>query len=253
MNRFKSFWFPMLMVIILSASTQVARAQEEVSKVKLDISADFMSRYIWRGLNLGGSSPSIQPGIDLTIGNFAVGAWGAYSFSHAITRQEADLYASYTIADLFNIAVTDYYLPYEDTLNKYFNYKKDQTGHLFEISAKFLGTEKLPLSLLVATNVYGADAVRENGDIQYSTYLELGYSFTVAETPCSAYLGFTPTKPDTDKGETGFYGEGPGVINLGVTAAKEIKITDKYSLPVNASLITNPQAENIFLVFGISF
>jgi hypothetical protein len=59
-----------------------------------------------------------------------------------------------------------------------------------------------------------------------------------------------PTKTDT--GETGYYGSGPGVINLGITASREIRITETFSLPVSASLITNPQAENIFLVFGIS-
>jgi hypothetical protein len=228
-------------------------AQEKTCKSKLDLSADIMSRYIWRGLNLGGSSPSIQPNMEFSCGKFALGAWGAYSFDHSITNQEADLYASYTIADLISLTATDYFLPNEDTLpNHYFNYKKDQTGHLFELSAKFLGTEKVPLSLMVATNVFGADTRKSNGDMQYSTYIELGYSFKIATTPCNAFMGFTPNKPDKSKGETGYYGDSPGVINLGITATKDIRITDSFSLPVNASLITNPQAENIFLVFGIS-
>jgi uncharacterized protein (TIGR02001 family) len=229
-----------------------ASAQQDTCKSKLDVSADLMSRYIWRGINLGGSSPSIQPGMEFTHGNLAIGAWGAYSFSDAITRQEADLYISYTIADMFSFGVTDYFLPNEDTLNNYFNYSKDKTNHVFEVSAKFSGTEKLPVSLMVATNVYGADAKKSNGKNQFSTYIELGYSFKVKETGCSAFIGFTPDNPDKSKGETGFYGPGAGVINLGLTATKEIRITDSFSLPVNASLITNPQAENIFLVFGIS-
>ncbi|HEX7411176.1 MAG TPA: TorF family putative porin [Bacteroidales bacterium] len=229
-----------------------ASAQEKTSKGKLDISADLKSRYIWRGLNLGGSSPSIQPGMEYNRGNFTVGAWGAYSFSNTTIAQEADLYLSWSIADKVSFTVTDYFLPKEDTLNNYFNYTRDKTNHLFELSAKFLGTEQLPLSLLIAINVHGADAKKSNGDIQYSTYIELGYSFKINETGCSAFIGFTPNNPDGAKGETGFYGPGAGVINLGLTATKEIKITDSFSLPVNASLITNPQTENIFLVFGIS-
>ena len=153
---------------------------------------------------------------------------------------------------MLTVTATDYYLPKEDTLNHYFNYKKNETGHLFELSAKFLGTDKIPFTLLVATNVYGADAKKSNSDNQFSTYVEAGYNFKIQDTECNAFLGFTPNKPDVNKGETGFYGPGPGVINLGVTATKEIKITDKFSLPVSTSLITNPQAENIFLVFGIS-
>jgi len=228
-------------------------AQEKTNKDKLDFSADIMSRYIWRGLNLGGSSPSIQPNLEFSYGNFALGAWGAYSFSNTLTRQESDLYLSYTAGDLFNFTVTDYFFPYEDTIpNEYFNFNRDETGHLIELSAKFLGTEKLPLSLMVATNIYGADAKKSNGKNQYSTYFELGYSFKVDKTSCNAFLGFTPNKPDAGKGETGFYGNGPGFINLGITANKDIRITDSFTLPVSTSLITNPQAENIFLVFGIT-
>jgi len=229
-----------------------ASAQKDTSKSKLDISADLMSRYIWRGLNLGGSSASIQPNIEYTCGNFTAGAWGAYSFSNAISSQEADLYISYSIADKVSFSVTDYFLPKEDTLNNYFIYQKNKTNHLFELSAKFSGTEKFPFSLLIATNVYGADAKKSNGDNQFSSYVEFGYNFNVNETTCNAFIGFTPNNPDGSKGESGFYGPGPGVINLGLTAAKNIKINNSFSLPVNASLITNPQAENIFLVFGIS-
>jgi len=43
-----------------------------------------------------------------------------------------------------------------------------------------------------------------------------------------------------------------GIINIGVTAEKEIQITDKFALPVNVSVITNPQQQNIFFVLGIS-
>jgi hypothetical protein len=253
MKRSIKILFFLTLTFWLTNSFTSVSAQEKTCKSKLDISADIMSRYIWRGINLGGSSPSIQPTLEYNCGNLAIGAWGAYSFGHAITSQEADLYAGYTIADMVNITATDYFLPNEDTLpNHYFNYKKDETGHVFELSAKFLGTEKIPFSLMVATNVYGSDAKKSNGDNQFSTYIELGYSCKVKETECSAFLGFTPTKPDKSKGETGYYGEGPGVINLGITATKDIKITDSFSLPVSTSLITNPQAENIFLVFGIS-
>ena len=228
-------------------------AQEKTSKSKLDISADIMSRYIWRGRNLGGASPSIQPNLKYSFGNFAIGAWGAYSLSHAITQQETDLYASYTIASLVSITATDFFFTHEDSLpNHYFNYNEDKTGHVIEVSAKFLGTEEVPISLMVATNVYGADPKKLDGDNMYSTYIELGYSFKVKENSCNAFLGFTTNKPKTEKGESGYYGNGPGVVNLGITAIRNIRITDSFSLPLSASLITNPQAENIFLVFGIS-
>lgn len=252
MKRINVTLIPFTFTLIAFILINTVSAQEDSCRGKVDISVDLMSRYIWRGLNLGGSSPSIQPNIEYNNGNFTVGAWGAYSMSQAITSQEADLYISYTIADKVNFTLTDYFFPKEDTIIHYFNYAKYKTHHLFELSAKFLGTEKLPISLMIATNVHGEDAQKSNGGNQFSTYIELGYNFKINETGCSAFVGFTPNNPDETKGETGFYGPGAGVINLGITATKEIKISDSFSLPVNASLITNPQAENIFIVFGIS-
>jgi hypothetical protein len=252
MRRINIILIPASILIICFSFIKPVSAQIDSCKGKLDISADLMSRYVWRGLNLGGTSPSFQPCMEYSYKNLTLGAWGAYSLSNAITSQEADLYLSYTIAGKITVMATDYFFPKEDTLNHYFNYEKDKTNHVFELSAKFSGTEKLPLTLMVATNVYGADARKTNGDNQYSTYIELGYNFKVNSTNCNAFIGFTPNNPDGSKGETGFYGPNAGVINLGLTASKEIKITDSFSLPVNASLITNPQAQNIFLVFGIS-
>jgi hypothetical protein len=252
MKRINVFLIQMAFSIPALIFTNSLSAQEKTCKGKLDISADLMSRYIWRGLNLGGSSPSIQPCMEYTNGNFTAGAWGGYSFSSAITTQEADIYLSYSVAEKLSFTVTDYFLPKEDTINHYFNFDKNKTKHLLELSANFSGTEKLPLSLLVATNIYGADAKKRNGDIQFSTYIELGYSLKINKTGCKTFIGFSLNNPDKAKGETGFYGPSAGVINLGLTATKEIKITDSFSLPVNASIITNPQAENIYIVFGIS-
>ncbi len=43
------------------------------------------------------------------------------------------------------------------------------------------------------------------------------------------------------------------VCNIGLTASKEISITDKFSLPVNGALIWNPQREQFNVVVAISF
>ena len=240
------------------------------SKLGFDIGADIMSRYVWRGTQFGGSSPSIQPFTSLSLGNFEIGVWGAYSIGGTNPYQEFDLYATYSFAnEMFSVTITDYFFPDELSDYKYFDYEKDSTGHIFEGTLSFNGTEKIPVSLLIATNFYGCDAKKINDDvnspdfnkedgIQYSTYLELGYSTSIWKIDFDAFIGFTPNSPkkaDTASGyigENGFYGNGLGIVNLGFTATKEIKITDKYSLPVSASVITNPQAEKVYFVFGIS-
>ncbi|MDZ7741117.1 MAG: TorF family putative porin [Bacteroidota bacterium] len=208
-----------------------------------NVGSDFVSRYVWRGMDFA-NSPSIQPTLSYTATcGFEIGYWGAYS-TNAINYQETDLYLSYTIKDVIKLGVTDYFFPMGDSLsisNKYFEYGEDKTGHILEGSLTFNGLENFPVYLSLNYNFYGAD--KDN-----SFYGEIGYNGTAGDYEYSVFLGATPGKgiylPD---GSDEF-----SVVNVGLTASKEIRITEKFSLPVMGSLVFNPQSENIFLVFGFS-
>jgi len=247
-----------------------AQTDSTESNFDLSLGADLMSRYVWRGTEFGGSSPSIQPSLALTYKNFEIGAWGAYSTGGINASQEMDLYLSYTFyKDIFTVIFTDYYFPSDTANYDYFGYD-DKTGHIGELGLVFNGTKKIPLSLSAYVNLFGSDAQTLGSNshdtttfnlktgIQYSNYFELAYNSSIKDIDLSLFTGFTFNNPKGENkntgfiGESGFYGNGPGVVNLGVTASKLIKITDSYSLPITTSLITNPQAEKIFLVFGIS-
>jgi hypothetical protein len=229
------------------------------SKVSFDFGADLMSRYVWRGTQFGGNSPSLQPSVSIAFEGVEIGAWGAYSLGGLNTGQELDLYITYTfLNDLLSLTVTDYFFPDESAVYNYAEWNNDETGHLLEGAISFNGSDNVPLRLLAAINFYGNDAIKLNADgskkgIQYSHYFEAGYAFEINETACDAFIGGTFSNPDEDMNESGFYGTGPGVVNLGLNVAKEIGISDRYSLPLTASLITNPQAKRVFLVFGFSF
>ncbi|MFH1118411.1 MAG: TorF family putative porin [Bacteroidota bacterium] len=244
----KFLLFASLAILLFLPGRSIAQVETSFNS-----GVDIMSRYIWRGLDLGGSSPSIQPTLEYNLGNFTLGSWGAFSMSDGLKVQETDLYLSYNIKDIFSLMITDYFYPV-DTLenNNYFEYNEDKTSHLLEFSALFNGTEKIPFTLLAAVNFWGDDALKSDGKKQFSTYLELGYNGTIKEVDYNIFLGFTPTSPDQEKGESGFYGPYAGVVNCGITASKKIQITDKFSLPVTTSFIMNPQAENVFLVVGFS-
>jgi hypothetical protein len=229
-------------------------AQESVEKENpFSVNLDLMSRYVWRGQDFG-AAPSIQPGISYSKWGITVGSWGAYTFNNVNTHvQEFDLYLSYSILDMFSITVTDYFFPEEGADYKYFDYKDHSTGHVFEGTIAFNGTENFPLSAFVATNFYGCDARRLDlagcpAEIDYSTYAEVAYSFEFI----NVFMGFNLTNVDTNIGEVGYYGDSFGVVNLGVSTSKNIKITDQFSLPVSASLITNPQKEKVYFVVGIN-
>jgi len=246
--RHFTFYVAFLITLLTISSNQILFGQ---GKVSLDPGGDFVSRYIWRGSDFG-NSPAIQPSLEMGIGDFALGAWGSYTTNDA-NFQEIDVYASYTIKDLLTITITDYFFPDGRAENNdYLHYDNDSTGHVFEGMVKFNGTEKVPLYVFVATNFAGSDAHKADGSLQYSTYIEAGYSLKVKKTNLDIFMGGTPNNPDKDHGETGFYGSGPGIINIGLTASREIPITDKFSLPIFTSLMVNPQQENIYFVFGIS-
>jgi len=230
-------------------SNLLAQTDSTETESPFSISCDLMSRYLWRGTDFG-ASPSIQPGFEFSKKGLAIGAWGAFS-TNLVASQELDLYVSYTIKDMFSITITDYFFPNETAgaIHNYFDYNDLTTGHVFEGTLSFNGTEKLPLSVLIAANIFGADARKSDNKIQYSTYAELAYSFKNADV----FIGFNLTNPDEDAGESGFYGHNFGVVNLGISTTKKIKITDDYNLPLSVSLITNPKAERIYLVAGFSF
>lgn len=242
----------------------VAYSQKESP---LQFGADLMSRYVWRGINLGGSSPSIQPWVKYDIANrdssntITIGTWGAYTFSPT-SNQEVDLYLSFSHKNVFSITLTDYFFPeYYQTIERsnYFNFDKDSTCHILEGIISFNGTEKIPLTFLFGMNLYGNDAHRINSDgstgkIFMTKYIEVGYKKSLKGIDFNAFLGAAIDKPNVDKGELGFYGnKTAGVINFGLKVSKSVKISDSYLLPVQTLLITNPEANNIFLVFGISF
>ncbi len=241
------------------------------SKSHLALGADVVSRYVWRGAMLGGNSPAVQPFLTYNYGGFEAGVWGSFSLSGSNFSQEVDLHISQTFAKgLFTVTLTDYFFPSDTGNYQYFDYRNQTTGHILEGTFAYNGTDKFPMTFFVATNFFGADAVRIGNDpagpqfnrktgIQYSTYFELGYPFTVKGADINAFIGFnatTPRKADEATGyigESGFYGTGFGVVNLGFTASKAVSLTKKYALPLSVSLMTNPQSGKIFFVFGISF
>lgn len=215
-----------------------AHAQEKGGK--FDLGADIVSRYVWRGTDFG-NSPAVQPWLSYSNSGFTIGAWGSYS-TNGNSMQEADLFVSYDLNDALTFTVTDYFFPtgWADGDN-YFDFNEDSTGHVLEGTIAFNGVDVFPVSLSASYNFYGADS-------DNSLYVELGYGNTFKDIDYNLFVG----------GATGnyyLYGENDnefGVVNLGLTLAKEIAISDKFSLPVHGSLITNPTAQRIFIVFGFS-
>jgi len=244
---------------------QTQPEKKNSNPAQFNLGADLVSRYVWRGKDFG-NSPAIQPNLSFSVAGFKIGAWGSYGFSpwsekindSTIVNRgnyaEMDLYMSYTLKN-FTIMVYDYFLPNSlspNSGNNYFHFKKAETGHTVEVCLTYAGTEKFPLQLCAATLVWGADKGKDSSGVyglgtknNFSTYLEAAYLFNIKGFGVKPFVGGIPFG-------SGWYGDKAGVVNAGLTVSKTIRITSDFELPVYTSLITNPQTESVFFVFGLT-
>ena len=229
-----------ILFALLLLSVTTAKAQE------LSVGTDIVSRYIWRGIDLGGNTPSIQPTLEFSTGGFAVGFWGAYSISDPAGLNEIDIYASYSFelaeSGSLSLGFTDYTNPNSGVKMGNFNNWDDPAGpgaHFVELNVGYTGPESVPLSLSVNFFFHNV----ENSPI----YFQLGYDTSIKDVGLSLFVGGTPGEDAGYYGVTNF-----SLINIGLTASKEIKITDSFSLPISGSVILNPASEDLFYVLGVS-
>jgi hypothetical protein len=210
-------------------------------KVETTIAADFVSQYIWRGLDLG--DVSIQPTLGVGYKGLSLTAWGNVGLSNSSDTKEFDLTLSYTIGG-FNIGITDYWFNLGlDPENRYFKYDAHGTNHLFEAN---IGYDFGFASLQWYTNFAGNDGLNKDGKRAYSSYVEANVPFKLVKVDWTATAGVVPYATDL-YGTTGF-----AVTNLALKATKDIKITDSFSIPIFGQVVANPCSQKAYLVLGFT-
>lgn len=210
-------------------------------KVETTIAADFVSQYIWRGLDLG--DVSIQPTLGVGYKGLSLTAWGNVGLSNSSDTKEFDLTLSYTIGG-FNIGITDYWFNLGlDPENRYFKYDAHGTNHLFEAN---IGYDFGFASLQWYTNFAGNDGLNKDGKRAYSSYVEANIPFKLVKVDWTATAGVVPYATDL-YGTTGF-----AVTNLALKATKDIKITDSFSIPIFGQVVANPCSQKAYLVLGFT-
>lgn len=232
----KKITYSALALLLFGAA--IAKAQD---MVETTVGTDFVSSYVWRGLELG--DVSMQPTLGVSYKGLSLSAWGSVGLSNPADTKELDLTLAYSVGG-FNIGVTDYWFNAGlDPLNRYFKYAADETNHVFEAN---VGYDFGFASLQWYTNFAGNDLVETTGKLAYSSYFEINVPFTLGGVDWTATAGAVPFATD-------FYGTGSfAVTNLALTAAKDIRITDTFSIPVFVQVAANPCCRAAFLVFGIT-
>ena len=247
----KSFMFAMMLVASVSTFAQdngeyqlsngeyqLSNGEYQSSKIETTVSTDLVSQYVWRGLDCG--SISVQPTLGVSYKGLSLTAWGNVGLSEPADAKELDLTLAYTIGG-FNVGITDYWL--NDTEERYFLYDAHKTGHVFEAN---IGYDFGPVALQWYTNFAGNDGLNKDGKRAYSSYVELSAPFRLANVDWSAAVGASPFANDY------YETNGFAVTNLSLTATKEIKVTDSFSIPAFVQFATNPCSQKAYLVFGLT-
>ena len=176
-------------ILALAMVTTIKAQQKDSSDLSLNIGADVVSRYVWRG-QANSTSPAIQPTLGINYKGISLGSWASYTFADA-DLQEVDLFLTYEIG-----ALTVGFERLLHAIRQYpeqqvFQLKKKETGHTLEPFVTYSEIAGTPLSLTAAIFAYGDDLTEEDSTNNYSSYLELSYSKTLGNIDYNIFCGGT--------------------------------------------------------------
>ena len=169
--------------------------------LSVEVGADVVSSYLWRGQNLGGLA--IQPSITLDWKGLYVSGWGnigADNWTFENLNPELDITIGYDNYGLQLDLTHLYYFGGESYFPKGgFKAQEIESSSTMEAHAGFhLGdlVESVPLAIDWYTTIYGADCyLNEAGEWQraWSTYIQVGYTFNLpVGVDLTTNVGFTP-------------------------------------------------------------
>jgi len=206
--------------------------------VKFAAAVDVVAPYLWRGIALNSTSKvAFQPYASITVSDkFTFGVWGTTNLSNdATSYNEFDWYASYQVCSIAKVMLSDYYSDAPALRGSYFDYKSATQALDLSVLLNF-SSKGVPLDLQLNTLIGGGD-YKANGDRNFSTYAEAGYTVS-AKSIGVDFRGFAGAVVN----ESGYYGTDGGIYfpnskgftftNVGLNASKAIKISEKYSIPV---------------------
>lgn len=249
-----------------------------ITPKKWNITLDLMSRYLWRGQSWGGNYVAVQPTIEYNVNpKLKFGTWAMHNFQKDYFYEDGTAYKGYQEIDFFvkyqfkkylRFELWDYYWPtvskVDGISNNYFNYGADGVKTVDFTTVLDLTEVWLPfnatLCTLVAGNDYRYDENGENPKQNFTTYGEIGYTFTNA---------FKKIAPKTLKNidlyanvgmvfnnQAEYYTSGdydkPSLVNISLKAERIFELNDKWTLPIYLNYVHNGATKNTE-VFGKNF
>lgn len=228
-------------------------AQNTDSRFDWSVSAAINSNYIWRGLYCGGLSLQADATVSYA-GIFANMWWnvGATDWTLQHLNPEVDLSIGFSRWGLSVYYIHMYYFDHyaDGTRSRFFdmhNYVPGGGGTTGEWRIAYRISDKIPLSMLLATRTFGRDGyIDQQGNLRraYSSYIELGYDFTWGKNWLLATrLGMTPAKSLYTAYQGNF-----AICHIGLNLRKTWSFSTSSKLSPNltafANLMLNPYQVN---------
>lgn len=230
--------------IIDSIPTPRNSFRAKLKESNFHMGLELQTKYIWRGIEYA-TAPVLFSQMSYSNWGLNIYAMGGYAVndSHA----EVDLGISYTFYGI-TIGLNDYYYPTEvGTADKYFNFKRGETGHSLEACIGYY-PEKLPFWILASTYVAGADMLPESGKNAYSSYLEAGVHYDFLNNHQIALAcGMALNKSFYNNYEKNF-----SVNNVMLQYTYNLQI-NWWTLPLKAALVYNPYLNKVYFTASLYF
>lgn len=257
----------LLVVIVALLSCQSLHATDE--HFNWHASAAAHSNYIWRGLYVGGLS--LQADAEVSYYGAFINMWwnvGATDYNNFFgtnkslpqprLNPEVDMtvgWSGYGLTVMFmHMYYFDKYL--DGTGSRYFdfgNHGPGEGGVTTEWRVKYVGQHNYPFSILWCTRTFGRDGYYDDaGNLKraYSTYIELGYDWTLPyEINLGARVGFTPWKSMY----TGFTKDF-AVVNLQLNLNRSWQVAEHAAVNVGGTFMLNPESKMPLwnITFGVT-
>ena len=287
MKILRKIWILILGLLSICGFSQQKQQLKDTpdDEKKLSLNVDVVNRYLWRGQCWGGNYPAIQPSVEYAVlPGLSLGFWGTTNFktqyfypdseNYYKGYQEIDFYVTYQINDFLQFQLWEYYWPSVSKVagvsNKFFEFGSTSSQTIdamlyFDFSEGYKYPFNATISTFIGGNDYRYDS-DENPVRNYTTYLELGYTFNLFENSSCKKLHNITLEPAigavlNNKAEYYSFADydKPSLVNLSMKAAKEFDLGNGIAMPVSLNYIHNAATKNIeffgsnFVVAGISF
>ena len=216
-------------------------------RVEASLSADLVSSYIWRGLDMGNAA--VQPSLSVGWKGLSLSAFGSLGLVNNTgadyAMREIDFSLEYSVGG-FTVGLEDQYEDAEGLKPRFFDFTENG-AHLLEAYVAYdFGFMRLGwhVNLSGPADTYINEAgVRKH---VHASYCELSAPFTLGGLDWMGTLGVVPYA------SKGFYNNGSGltVTNVSLRANKALNISHAFRSNMHAELIANPYSRMLYLVVG---